>query len=564
MYQKILVTFADSTLKKSLVRIKNQAKDIQVYDKIFAFNESDLSDDFKKTFQDKLIVGSRGYGYWSWKPQIILQALDLINDGDVIQYTDSGCHINIEGKNRLIEYFDMAYNSNNGFLVFEVKPPDTPLLYDGRYLPNWTDSMWTKGDLIDFFNVRTNDNILNTPTLGAGIFFIRKTQKTIDFMKRWLDIMKENFHLVDDSLSISPNTENFIDHRHDQSIFSIMCKLENIETRLSTCEYFYPLSYNSKKNSFKADWYSLKKFPIHAKRDKYPEFKIIFYNHLHNGDVYTSKKFVQQVYEELSDFKIAYYHQNHSSIIKDLNIETNIVPESFIKTEKIIKRPTDMIINTWVGSYSKKYTNDPPFFYTNGINLIDLKNMWEFIFNNINEHFDVNLKLKEIDYYIPDIDFKQYDVNYIKQCLEYDPRKKILISNNIPRSKQSIDSDFSNIINFLSKKYQNILFICTNKFNTDQNNIVFTEDLTNNLTGCDINEISFISTFCDLIIGKNSGPFIFCLTKENFLKKKIFISFNHEENDCFIKGTSFTSQYIHSNNFDEENIIKIISGNIRC
>ena len=42
----------------------------------------------------------------------------------------------------------------------------------------------------------------------------------------------------------------------------------------------------------------------------------------------------------------------------------------------------------------------------------------------------------------------------------------------------------------------------------------------------DLNEISYLSTFCDVIIGKESGPFAFCTIKDNLMNEnKTFINF---------------------------------------
>jgi hypothetical protein len=71
--------------------------------------------------------------------------------------------------------------------------------------------------------------------------------------------------LIDDTPSSSPNKYGFIEHRHDQAIFSLLCIKYKVLT-VSAYEYWYP-----KKGSLQIiapDWAALKEFPIHAKRDK--------------------------------------------------------------------------------------------------------------------------------------------------------------------------------------------------------------------------------------------------------------------------------------------------------
>jgi hypothetical protein len=261
--KKYFLTFASTDLYKTLNRIRNQAERLNFYDKILIYSELNLDNIFKDQFSQYLKHGTRGYGYWSWKPQIILQALNLMEDGDILQYTDAGCHLNINGIIRLNEYFEITNNSEFGILAFQTKTPDDPLIYDGRKLLDCVDFKWIKGDLVDHFNIRSNESILETQTITATVIFIKKTPDTVNFIKKWLDVIKHDFRLIDDSKSISNNLPGFIEHRHDQAIFSILCKINNVKT-ISAFEYWYP----SKKNVYKPDWKILSKYPILAKRDK--------------------------------------------------------------------------------------------------------------------------------------------------------------------------------------------------------------------------------------------------------------------------------------------------------
>jgi len=260
--KKYFLTFASSDLRRSLSRINQQAKELKFYDEIIIFDENNLDEKFKFNFQKHLKNGVRGYGYWCWKPQVILQVLNLMEDGDILQYTDTGCHLNSNGIKRLHEYFSFADNSPTGILAFQSKPPTMPLNFDSRKVLNLEDRKWIKGDLLDYFQIRNNEDILNSQTIGAGIVFIKKSPLSISIINQWLDVIKYDFNLINDSKSISPNLEGFVEHRHDQAIFSIICKLNNVET-ISSYEYWYP-----SLKSGEADWGVLKDFPIHAKRDK--------------------------------------------------------------------------------------------------------------------------------------------------------------------------------------------------------------------------------------------------------------------------------------------------------
>ena len=134
-----LVSFADSRMKKSFKRIFNQANEFNFFDKIFLLNENDLSKNFKTRFKNELVLGSKGYGYWCWKPEVILNILQKLNDNDCLMYVDAGCHLNKYGKRRLLEYFEILKQQDKGIIAFQADIPNknnSTLNHDGRKLRN--------------------------------------------------------------------------------------------------------------------------------------------------------------------------------------------------------------------------------------------------------------------------------------------------------------------------------------------------------------------------------------------------------------------------------------------
>ena len=260
-----LVTFADKLMSKTLNRVENQAKKLNFFDRIYLENESSLSKEFKEKFKDKLLSGSRGYGYWSWKPEIILNVLNKINEGDCLLYIDAGCHLNYNGKKRLQEYFHILEKDKNSIIAFQANEPNnknSTLHHDGRQLISQKIYEWVKGDLIDYFNARDDYKTINSNIIGAGVILIKKSSKSLSIVKEWQKIIWTRFDLLDDRPSISKNLEGFIENRHDQAIWTLLCLKNKINT-LSAYEYWYP----KKTNPQIPDWYKLRYYPIHAKRD---------------------------------------------------------------------------------------------------------------------------------------------------------------------------------------------------------------------------------------------------------------------------------------------------------
>lgn len=262
-----LCTFADKRLARSLDRITKQAKELNFFEKIYAYNEDDLTNEFREKFKDKLNANIKGFGYWCWKPEIIIQTLEKINDGDCLLYVDVGCHLNKNGMNILLEYFEVVAKSPTGLVAFQANPPskiNSKLVWDGRKLFDQPNYQWIKGDLLDHFGVRENEQITHSQAIGAGIILIKKNKQSIAILNEWLNIYYDNFSLANDSPSKSPNLEGFIEHRHDQAILTLLCLKHGVPT-LSAYEFWYPKK-NTKK--LQPDWNALKDFPIQARRDK--------------------------------------------------------------------------------------------------------------------------------------------------------------------------------------------------------------------------------------------------------------------------------------------------------
>jgi hypothetical protein len=261
------VAFADSKMARTFKRLSKQVKSLKFFEGVYLFDESNLSIDFKEKFKDKLIAGSRGYGYWSWKPEAILMAFNKIEEGDRLLYIDSGCHLNIDGKKRLIEYFNILDKEEKGIIAFQTKQPheeNSTLIYDGRLLFDHHNYQYIKGDLLDYFGVRNDDNYVKKQMIEATVILIKKCLPAHKIIKEWQDIIWKRFDLLDDTPSVSPNLSGFIEHRHDQAIWSLLCLKYKIKT-ISSYEYFYPIN-NGKR--IELDLEALKKYPIHAMRDK--------------------------------------------------------------------------------------------------------------------------------------------------------------------------------------------------------------------------------------------------------------------------------------------------------
>lgn len=284
--------------------------------------------------------------------------------------------------------------------------------------------------------------------------------------------------------------------------------------------------------------------------------KICFFNFYHNGDLFHSKPFVREVIKHLGKEKVMYAHYKSHAVLEDLDI-MHVRLEGMNHKTKVLrpKEPDILFLNTWIGSYFDKYTGE----CTLNFNM----KMWADIYEEINTAFSKKMKLGPVENYLPYVDYSKCVLSYTRSYIDNDPKVKILFCNGPAMSGQSeYRGDMSEFVRSLAASHPDKTMITTQKISHDLPNIIATDDITGiaNLKGSDLNQISYLSKFCSLIVGQNSGPFCFASTGENLNDPaKTFYAFGHQESDCFTMGIPKKSNYIFEKYQNEEQLYNSIS-----
>jgi hypothetical protein len=258
----VVASFADEKNFQALTRIREQGSQMSCIDSVQVFSLDDLDGEFRAEFGEYLSRRVRGFGYFVWKPQVVLQVLRDLEEGDVVNWVDAGCHLNTRAVNRYREYVELCVNSPMGVLVFSnLQGANTVEVARGlARTPSLPNSVWTKGDLFDHFGVRKISAITEAEQAVATSFFIQKRPETVKFVEDWLQVYRFDFSLCDDSPSRTGNLPGFTENRYDQSIFSLLCWTRGgfATACLSEVEW-------------QSNWELLADTPIHARRDlNYP------------------------------------------------------------------------------------------------------------------------------------------------------------------------------------------------------------------------------------------------------------------------------------------------------
>lgn len=246
-----LCAFGNLNLSVAAYRFYHQALSMGIFENIFIYNECNLDLDFVREFRDrfyevvklpqsfsapagggeltsdsfgggrydpffmgeKIVRVTRGFGYWCWKPQVILQSLRQINEGDILIYADIGCEfVPSKAKSLLEKLKELEHNDIMGFAC--------------GGLP---EKHWTKGDVFRYFGVENDPRFTESTQIAGGFVFMKKSPKTLEIINEWLFVFKNHYNLVDDSPSQTPNHKDFRENRHDQSIWGMINKKHRLK-----------------------------------------------------------------------------------------------------------------------------------------------------------------------------------------------------------------------------------------------------------------------------------------------------------------------------------------------
>lgn len=202
--KKVLVNYADRSHRVSQTYNSSSAISVGGFDTVFSYNKTDIDDQF--LLENSFILSQpRGAGYWAWKPYVIKKALSQIDEGDVLMYSDSG----ITFINSADEAIGLMTETEQQMLLFELEDIH----------PN---KRWTKRDCFVIMGL-DHEPYLSLNQILASYIVMRKNDFAISFIDEWLKYAKDYRVITDTANECGlSNYPEFVDHRHDQSILSLL------------------------------------------------------------------------------------------------------------------------------------------------------------------------------------------------------------------------------------------------------------------------------------------------------------------------------------------------------
>jgi hypothetical protein len=205
LLRPIHVSYATANLSQAARFLRRSAERHGLDTRIYG-PDSPVVADLRERYP-AIMTAKRGAGYWLWKPFIVLDAMNSVPDGTAVLYTDIA-------------------------LTFVADP--APLLALAQQHPvclfgislGEPASAWTKRDCFVELGADTPD-YWNLPLLLGGFQLYRAGPQARAFLKMLCETMANDAALTDKpNIHGLPDLLGFREHRHDQSILTILAHRE--------------------------------------------------------------------------------------------------------------------------------------------------------------------------------------------------------------------------------------------------------------------------------------------------------------------------------------------------
>lgn len=154
-----------------------------------------------------ILSRQRGGGYWLWKPYVIATMLARTN-AEFLIYCDSGSTF-LQPPSALI---DALRISGAAVLAFDTSAN------------GWAEKHWTKGQVLRAMEA-TDPSIVDSAQVAATASVWRVCEQSRQLAQTWLALMQvPEFATDSPSADGGGDDPGFREHRHDQSVFSVLVK----------------------------------------------------------------------------------------------------------------------------------------------------------------------------------------------------------------------------------------------------------------------------------------------------------------------------------------------------
>ena len=208
--KRVFLTYGTREYASVRKRAESTVRDVGGCDVLLSCGPEDLDPQFVRQ-NEAVFRARRGAGYWLWKPYLINRTLSELNEGDLFCYFD----------------LDVLFLQAIDPLTALITKHGQDIIPFSLLGDEFVERKWTKREVFQALAADTPD-IRNSWQCMATVVICRVSSHSRRFVKEWLHhcCCKS---LIDDS-SGAVEADDYIEHRHDQSIYSVLVKKNQLMT----------------------------------------------------------------------------------------------------------------------------------------------------------------------------------------------------------------------------------------------------------------------------------------------------------------------------------------------
>lgn len=213
----ILINYSNKFYTRAQKNNTKSAIELGCFKKVISYQPNDIEEQFYRKNKE-ILSNPRGAGYWLWKPYFIKKTLSLMSDGEYLFYCDSGSRF----VTSVDELLKLVKTTNQDIIPFELP---------------FKESQYTKRDCFILTNT-DEEKYYNSQQRLAGFSVWKKSEDAVKFVDEWLTLAQDERIITDLENQMNfPNYDDFITHRHDQSLFSLLTKRYNLAAYRDPSQY---------------------------------------------------------------------------------------------------------------------------------------------------------------------------------------------------------------------------------------------------------------------------------------------------------------------------------------
>ncbi len=207
----IAINYADKSFERAQ-QLNLQTALQQGADKVIAYTLEDMDEEFREKNRD-ILSAEKGNGFYLWKPYFLYKAYcEELHEGDYLIYTDAGSIF----VNKIQYLIDCMEGERLDLMVFSLQQE----MLERKY---------TKRDAFVLMGCE-EAKYTDTPQSIGGYVVMKKSPFVEEFLREDLTYAQDARIITEqENTQGKENYPEFVAHRHDQSVWSLMIKKYNLK-----------------------------------------------------------------------------------------------------------------------------------------------------------------------------------------------------------------------------------------------------------------------------------------------------------------------------------------------